>query len=428
MKKYWFNIFMIISLIFTSLTFYSCDDGGHIKDDGDTEEPWEDEPPISDMAETTVLLYAVATNSLESSLTSDMNEMLVAAKSIDLYQNNILIFKNAYEYLYNEETGRYVYSGKSKMSLERLTKSGSEYAWTTVKEYPNDIAALNPMMISEVVDYVYSTYPASYKGMIFWSHSSGSDPYLESRSSGLANVPSSASFGIDESVDDIKYQQINVDELADALPDGFFDFIWFDSCNMSNIESIYQLRNKSDYFVGYATEVYSPGMPYDLTLPYMVYPHNDLMAAAGTFFYYYDDYFYQQTGYRAATIAVVDQRKIESLADFCRSFYEPDTKVSFSSFIKYTRGSLGPFYDLGDYTKAMASALGRELTDDEWNEMLDDVVIYKAATPKKFDGLSVPPERYSGISTHIYFTGNFSAKDENFYQSLDWYKSIFPNP
>lgn len=71
--------------------------------------------------------------------------------------------------------------------------------------------------------------------------------------------------------------------LADAIPDGVFDFIWFDACYMSGIETAYELRDKCDTFVAYPTEVYTPGMPYNLTIPYILKETPDLKSAASEF-------------------------------------------------------------------------------------------------------------------------------------------------
>ncbi|MCI1647799.1 MAG: clostripain-related cysteine peptidase [Bacteroides sp.] len=40
---------------------------------------------------------------------------------------------------------------------------------------------------------------------------------------------------------------MEIDQLADALPDHVAEYIWFDVCLMESVEALYELRNKSDY-------------------------------------------------------------------------------------------------------------------------------------------------------------------------------------
>lgn len=57
------------------------------------------------------------------------------------------------------------------------------------------------------------------------------------------------SFGQDES------NWMEIDELAEALPDHVFDFIMFDACYMASTESSLCFRDKADYILASPTEV-----------------------------------------------------------------------------------------------------------------------------------------------------------------------------
>lgn len=375
-----------------------------------------DEPspsPFVDRTQTTVLVYAVATNNLSSNLVGDKNEMLQAASSLDLTNNNVLVFENTFTF---------------GQRLLKLVKSSEEYVFDVVEEFPSSVSSLDPERMKEVFNFVGNNYDSENYGLIFWSHSTASQPYLTSSASSRQSelepgapvqLPSQYSFGYDDEAVLPEYVQINIDILADAIPNDLFDYIWFDSCYMSNIETIYQMRNKAKYFVGYATEVWEFGSPYHLVLPHLLGENPNLVTAAQEFFNYYDN-----SKYRNATVAVVDLSKVGALMEACKTAYEVNLMPSTSGFIKYTRGTTGPFYDLGDYTKAMAELKGVSLTNEEWNSALDQCVIYKAATPTGFDNRPIDPERYSGISTHIY-DFEINSASENYYQSYDWFKSVF---
>lgn len=407
--RYLYKSLIIICLV---TFFWSC---SAINDSPDPPAPEELGP-----AQTTILIYAVATNSLTGNLVSDKREMLQAASSIDLSKNNIYIFETQYKYL--EDNTRI-----GNVALLKLVKASEpgEYKWETVREYNDGIASLDPNRIREIIYYVTDNNESEHYGLIFWSHSTASQPYFDdsTRSTistqevGKVSLPMQYSFGQDLSyANGDPHYQINIDDLAKAVPDNLFDFIWFDSCYMSNIETIYQFRNKCQTFVGYPTEVLDDGLPYQYVMPKMVGESPDLIEAAKAFFNYYSTSF--------ATIAVVDMNKIETFAEDCRNLYSK-INVPNSALMKFSRYSTGPFYDLGDYTKELVNQQGNELSSQEWDEILKECVLYKATTSGVLLGLSLNAERFSGISTHLYSFIDNESESETYYKSLDWYKAVF---
>lgn len=396
-----------LAVMAMSVPFVGCTDGPN-------------NPKDKSNYKSTLLVYAVATNSLTGNLVSDKNEMLMAAPEIDLDRYNVLVFETQYKYL--EDNTRV-----GNVNLLKLVKDNqnNDYIWETVKEYNDGVASLNPQRMTEVINYVTNTFPSDKYGLVLWSHSTGAQPDLTSTAIAAASevstsitetLPSLSWFGQDLSVADDEYKYMNIDVLANVLPDHLFDYIWFDSCYMSNIESIYQLRNKCNYYVGYPTEVLDSGLPYQYVLPYMNGDKEDLVIAAKAFYDYYSTSF--------GTVGVVDMNGIEALADFCKSVFGY-TSVPSSSLVKFSRFSTGPFYDLGDYVKAMASENGSPITESEWNEVLDKCVLYKATTDGGLLRLYLNPETYSGISTHLYSFDGDDSDAERYYKSLDWFKAVF---
>lgn len=395
-----------------SFSLSSCEDS--VKDSPKQQPQEPQEPEYTGPKESTILIYAVSTNNLGPNLETDKKEMLTASSNFDLNRHNVILFETSFENIYN-------YSSPSHLRIYKMAGKGSNVAWEELKEFPEGTAALDPNTISEVIDYVVTEYDTPTKGLIFWSHSSGAQPYQPSRSE-AQEKPQSYSFGQDliHSYGDDFYM-INVNDLADAIPEGVFNFIWFDSCYMGNIESAYQFRNKCDYYVSYPTEVCDEGMPYQRTLSYLTSSTPDLLGAAQEFFDFYDN----EYRWRLATISILDMSKMEEFAEFCKDIYNKVSVTTVSSMICYTRSGNGPFYDLGDYSKKVASLSGYDLSDEEWNSYLDKLVVYKKATPYGFNNQPIYPERYSGLSTHIYQFGENLSQDELFYQSLDWGRKVF---
>ena len=245
--------FLIAAAVFIT-TFDSCS---------------KDEPEDYSVKERLVLIYAVAANNLQVNLKFDMQEILKVAPNLNLKNNKVLVYSvvNSGECLLQE--------------LQKNNKGESEFV--TVKEFEELPLSTSEERISEVMGYVAANYDYPKKGLILWSHADGWLPWYQSTPSEPAEQDDRRkSFGWDN-YEGSTYKT-NITALADAIPADMFDFIWFDCCYMANIETVYQLRDKTDYVVGSVLEIASDGMPYDLTMPYLLQPEADLKAAAFEFY------------------------------------------------------------------------------------------------------------------------------------------------
>lgn len=366
----------------------------------------------------TLLVYAVASNNLYGNLggttpdpDSDKGEILTAAKNIDLTRYSILLYQ--------------VIPGESlPVLLEVVKNNDGSCSYQEVKSYDKSVYSTDPQRITQVINDARTLRPADSYGLILWSHGLGWSPFFSKRdehtksSAGItqASLPQAYSFGMD--TNNGYTDKIDIDELAEAIPSGMFEFIWFDCCMMSGIELIYELRGKCDYFGAYPTEVYNPGMPYHLCLPYMMKEKADLRGCAEKFFSYYSK--------SRGTVAVVDMSVIEEVADYCRRAYDGATAPSTSGLLYYSgnQSVAYPFYDFGQYTKLMAKTSQTAPSEDEFNQIMDRFVIYKAATDREFTGRPIPAEDYSGISCHRYEETQSDAAAD-YYRTLSWFKRVY---
>lgn len=401
MKKYFLTRLKHYSLsaiaVGMSLLFYSC---------GGSDGP--DEP--SGPNKRTVLVYAVASNDLYGNLIDDKNEMLEAAGKMNMNGMSMIVYQiTPYE---------------NPKLLEIRRQPDGMYGFSTIAEYDKSLYSTDPRRISQVISDVARMCPAENYGLILWSHGTGMDPSFSTHSTRSEEVVAPFagsgmvfSFGSDNDKDKNPnyYDKIDIDELADAIPGGMFDFIWFDACYMSGIEMAYELRDKCDYFVAYPTEVYRPGMPYHLTMPYFLRETPDLVGSANAFFdYYVND---------AATVAVMDMSKIEDVAEACKEVYPGSPAIQESGLLKYTtQRTIGPFYDFGQVTKE--KALGKNVDISKFNKAMSEFVIWKAATEYDFNFHPISQDNYSGISCHLFDPDSGSEKDD-YFMTLDWYKRVW---
>lgn len=358
-----------------------------------------DEPEEYSVKERLVLIYAVAANNLQVNLKYDMQEILKVAPNLNLKNNKVLVYSvvNSGECLLQE--------------LQKNNKGESEFV--TVKEFEELPLSTSEERISEVMGYVAANYDYPKKGLILWSHADGWLPWYQSTPSEPAEQDDRRkSFGWDN-YEGSTYKT-NITALADAIPADMFDFIWFDCCYMANIETVYQLRDKTDYVVGSVLEIASDGMPYDLTMPYLLQPEADLKAAA---FEFYNDY---DSRFIPVSVSIIDTSQLYNLADVARDIFATGTPAtSLANIQTYQRNQPVKFYDMGQLLRSYTNVpSGLETALDE---AFDKAVTYKLISEKDFNNRVINTAGYSGLSMHNYTDSGSS--NETFYQTLDWFKA-----
>lgn len=371
-----------------------------------------DEPddPTPKRAKRTVLIYAVASNNLETYLIEDRDEMFRAADAIEGLGSDVRVL------LYSVAS-----QSAEEATLAELTKNvySSQWYFRTIQTYDRNTFSTDPVRMKEVFADLRNVAPSDSYGLVFWSHATGWIPKFSSH-----EVPGASkvlkSFGID------KYSGVtdycDLAELADAIPNQMFDYIWFDACYMMGIETVYQLRDKCDYLGGYPSEDWIWGMDYETTLPMLAAPVPDLVGVGKAFFDFYNN---QDC---AVTVTVLKTEGLESIAAAAADIYAYGTKPESSTGLQnYSREQIG-MYDLRQFTEKYLDSSdphAPQLTD-AFNKALDEVILYADCSTKDFNRLanSWNPDIYSGLSCH--FPGSASAQSEQYFNSLDW--SIATNP
>ncbi len=356
-------------------------------------------------AKRTILIYAIASNSLSSNLDDDMNEILQGAAQVDLDNYRLLIYKVQTDYTTE--------NNRTKPELVQLVKTSSGYGYKTVAKYNSKYPSTLPERISTVISNAVAVAPADEYGIIFWSHSDAWRP------SPTWTDDVRRSFGQDYDAQSRTYYYCETADLADAVPDGLAKFIWFDSCYMANIESAYEFRGKCSYYIGSCTELQGAGMPYDITLPILLGEKGDVVRAAKATFDYYND------RSKVVTMSVMDMRHIERMADASSAAYAGFEPLPQGVSLQvYSRGSYSsPLYDFGQYTRMVADCDGSDISS--FQQALDDFVVYAAASQYDFRGVRIVPEYYSGLSCHLYRMTD--SRDDRMYRTLDWYRRVYPN-
>ena len=399
------KIIGVVAAMCVLLPLASC---GHDEPDTPPGSSDPEKPSPAAHAGRTVLIYAVGSNSLSRNLVSDSNEMLAAAPSIaGLGKDvNVLMYKIDYDYA---------------PALYELTCSAGAVSgeWRKVRDYDRLPFSTDPVRISEVFNDARELFPADKYGLVMWSHALGWRPSF----TGHTN-PYKRSFGEDKDetiyIDGVAVKwsdRCDLIELADAIPDRMFDFIWWDCCYMGGIEVAYQMRRKCEVMVASPAEVPGDGMPYDLTLPLLARIRPSYEDAARAYYTTYDRTW-------ACAIAVMYMNRIEELADATVSVYEAGERPTRSRLINYARGTAGPFYDFGQYTilHCPDDEMHKDLLSD-FKDAYTNFAPLRLVTEVNFNYSPVwTPGVASGISCH--YPGILEAQEEEYYTQLDWYNRV----
>ena len=340
------------------------------------------------------LIYAVASNNLNYNLYLDSKEMKSVAPQLNLYDNVVL--------LYSVDE-----NNQCRLQKLRVDSEGQGY-FEIIKDYSETPLSITPERISEVIGDVAGMYPDAPKGLILWSHATAWVPWFPPMSQNSKR----RTFGLDN-YQGVGYQ-CNITDLAEAIPEDTFRYIWFDCCYMGNIETIYQLRGKTPRIVGYPTEIHVDGMPYHKTLPFIARANPDLEGAAYALFEYYD------AKNTTVSVVIVNTPELEYLADACRPFYVNKAPENPAIGINdYSRMRGYPLYDLQQLLHSYS-----ENTDEEKNNLKEAVkasVSLSLVSDYSFNGPQFPfhHENESGLSVNNFINRETTA--DLFYKSLDWY-------
>lgn len=342
----------------------------------------DDEQPQPLTENHTLMIIMQGNNGLAEFMDSNLQRIVTAYYDVPTDIGRILIFYDRGNY--TRLTELYMDDGMAKQRL--------------IEEYPTSTSTVDKAFLEGVINRMKEEAPADSYGLIMSSHGGGwvpadlYDVYLLGEDS-RANEPAARPLFYGQDDRDC----MEIPDLVDAISDTHFKYIIFDACMMANVESLYDMRNMADYIIASPTEILGAGFPYEDFLP-MLFERTDhkLKEVCEAYMEYYRD--------TAGTIALIDCRKIEALAQVMKSVYEEakSATINVSEVQAYDNFPYHLYFDLGDYVKQVAT----DDTLERFNAALKDVVVYSGHTDTFFtvtgeDDAYIPIEEYSGLSCYI---------------------------
>lgn len=316
----------------------------------------------------------------------------------------------------------------------------------TLRVY-GELQSSDSRTLADAIEYIRTEWQSDTYGLILWSHGTGWIPtyMLHSVAQNLGYAPGrdmqssvsedmlggylsgekaeTRSFVIENrNYGNPWYTAMEIKDLADAIPDGMFDFIAFDACYMGCVEVLYELRNKARYIISSPCEIISQGFPYITATRNLML--GNLTSACRDFYNFYNS----ESSWRMGAISLV---RTEGLEDLARCFGRvaacrtaPINKSQVRQIQRYDRfnfyGSENRvFYDLADVAGFLCD--DPDLLD-EFNSQLKRCVLYASSTPYMFPGYSYgfPIQDFSGLSVFIPLH-EYNLNGLNYeYAKLDW--------
>lgn len=443
---------MVVVIMMAAICSHSCtpsdlditiDPGNERQDEGLTRLPVKEYQNV-------FLVYSLGYNDLSTYLKDDIKDLL----SSPLMQNRrdvMLIFSH----LANKHPGER-YPSFDEPTSPTLTKVYRSIDGDIVKDtllvLPETEIAADQQTMNKILTYTKENFEAESYGVLFSSHGSGwapegyiSDPsdyeYLPDDEDELIPILRQKkqdtpvyNMGKEEGIDVksmgvhnlslYETKELDINEIAAAFPFKT-DYVIFDACYMGGIEVAYELRNVTDRLIFSQTEILGDGMDYKTMASYIYSPQGpDLVGFCQRFF----DYYNSQSGqYKSATISLIDCSKLEALAQTTKDLLSRyrsglDALQTSRDVQKYFRSSYASkqqwYYDFGDIMEKCG------LSDEDqatFNERLDEVVLYKAATPYFMSNIKI--EHHSGLSMYLPLYQNRIYLN-NFYKTLEWNKAV----
>ena len=374
-------------------------------------------------AERTVLVYLAGKNNLSESLQTNLEQMKSGSKRIG--NNTLLAFvrrdiQGEQPWLARISNGELADS----LSLDDMGISTS------------NMQACNPELMEQVLKYAYSHYPANEYGLVLGGHSTG---WLIEQEPGDTRA-----FGVDNG-DGYAYSSrnrrwINVPTMANVLERvPHLKFIFADCCNFMCLETMYELRNVTDYIIGSPAEIPAEGAPYEQIIP-ALFEKNTFCTSA------IDIYYRTQNG--EVPLSVVKTSAMDQLASATRNALDmvqeeigngyADTRglihygYSASSIQFHQEYNL--FYDAGDFFRSQLP----ESDYRQWKQALDEAVVEKRFAKEwrtcmtwryTYSDFEMTEEKYHGVSMYIPQDpntehGKYYARNNEDLKQLKWYQSV----
>ena len=369
------------------------------------------EDEVETIAQRTVLIYMAAQNNLTYNSGTrfaelDLKEIKEGVKTIG--DNNLVIYVDkASDPMYNHnDPNPYMLryrNGELKDSI------------------PMDSTSMvcDPATLKAVAKKAFTDFPANDYGLVLWGHATGWLIRTDTIANYTARNRAYGGTNYNDSYSGSGNLWMNIPTLAKVLKTlPHLKFIFADCCNMMCVETAYELKDVTDYFIGSAAEIPGKGAPYDLVVPAMMEKETFANSICDQ---------YAASSSNRVPLAVVKSSEMPALAAATKTVLQTmkatdrlDDNPDLSNLIYYLDRNL---YDMNHFIKTYAS----EAEYDSWKQVFDQAVIYTkfakrwdTASHVNFYDFTMTESNYGGVSMFIP-QWKLQYSDNESIKKLGWY-------
>ena len=361
----------------------------------------------------TLLLYAMAENSLSNYVLSDIDEIFKATHSIP---NDCRLF--AFVDDSNPSYTPYI--------CQFYNNDGVPVK-DTIFVFDNDFCSSDTVALAGVLDMLLTDYPTKTLDLVMWSHGDGwlrnNKKTVPARSIGVDNGKNSYS--------NVSTDVIDIEELAAVLENQpvKIERLMFDACFMQTVETVYALRNAAEWIIASPAEIPGDGAPYDRLVPLFFSLTAGVKDIIDEYKLAYDS---SSTG---VVLSAVKCGNMQLFADatypYVKKYFNKDSIINVGNVFSYLNNgyysssvSYPAFFD-------MNAVMLRYLNDSEyaeWKKILDETVYYLNYSEKWYTAvlgryIEVDPIICSGLSMYIPQDGGRNAEFNADFSTTEWYSA-----
>lgn len=371
MKK----IFSIL-LLFSICTFYSCQQEN---------ENIEEDPII---ATKTILMYLPYTGYINDLYPYFLDNINAIKKGIEDQQglkgNAFFIF---------------IAQDKKNAALIRVRYKGTKCVQDTLRKFVG-FQYNQADHIARVLNYVKAEAPANNYAMLIGCHGMG---WLKASTYDTNNVQEIRKLQIQKKSNILtrwfggNTYMTDITTLADAITSANMkmQYILFDDCYLSNIETAYDLKDVTNYLVASTSEIMAIGMPYQKMWKFLSQDQPDYQALCNEFYNFYSTYQYPY-----GTLGITDCKAVKDIAIIMKNInakFKP-SKEELPEMQSLDGFTPSIFFDFGQYVNILCK-------DDNlkrvFNVQLKKLMPYATHTGKYYSaytGKAYTINHFSGIT------------------------------
>lgn len=231
-------------------------------------------------------------------------------------------------------------------------------AFALLKSY-DDFAAADPACVQRMLADVEALAPAQHYGIIVGCHgkawvpaNQGALSYSARMSKELEDLWTPAPGALTTRSFGDTGRSIDITDFAAAVKAQNYrtDYLLFDACFMANIETLYDLRECTDYVIAAPCEIMGQGFPYDRAMPWFFTDGGkgrDLTKVCEAFWNFYMNDATTQSG--CISLAVMSE--MEGMKEVMRRINAAPKKSYAEELQSYEGMSSHIFYDLGHWVE-----------------------------------------------------------------------------